>query len=563
VRGCPAPDDSPVESAHVWVRLQPTALRLLREAAVVSFFLGLSVLATRPLAADLAGQQLAGPDPLHHMWSLNWTSGHLLEPSRFFHGNIFHPSPYSVLYMDLSLGTVVLAAPLRLVFHDPVPLFNAAILVALTFSGWAFCLLVRDLTGSSWAGLVAGTLATFSSHQMSHVYHMNLLSTGWMPLLWLALGRLLRTPSWRWALLAGVSFSLAAQSSGYYAVASAVVAVVFALWHWRALRSRRVLVSVTAAALTATLLTAPYIHAFMSLRGMIGMARAEETSQTMAFDPTEDLGSRAFVYRGLLGTQGQGLFPGILCLALAGLALLRKRPHSGLYLALTLTLLVLSLGPRLSIAGISVPLPYRAVFAIPPLDSMRHPYTFAAVAGFCLSVLAGLGFAALAPRARGPHAWFGLLALLLATGETLGPPVKVWPVPRGLPPVYQILEKLPPGPVLEIGHRRHILLWAARLGWPTLNGEGAFAPPYHSALKRRIRNHWIRRTPEDIDDSRPMRLLVERFPVRYLVVSAGRTPGLWPLVEALGDSRLFSLVAEAEDGDRIYERLQQAAVSGE
>jgi hypothetical protein len=55
-----------------------------------------------------------------------------------------------------------------------------------------------------------------------------------------------------------------------------------------------------------------------------------------------------------------------------------------------------------------------------------------------------------------------------------------------------------------------------------------------------------------------MRLLVERFPVRYLVVSSGRTPGLWPLVAALEDSRLFSLVAEAEDGDRLYERRQEA-----
>ena len=34
----------------------------------------------------------------------------------------------------------------------------------------------------------------------------------------------------------------------------------------------------------------------------------------MAFDPGQDLGSRAFVYRGLLGTRGQGLFPGILCM---------------------------------------------------------------------------------------------------------------------------------------------------------------------------------------------------------------------------------------------------------
>jgi hypothetical protein len=154
---------------------------------------------------------------------------------------------------------------------------------------------------------------------------------------------------------------------------------------------------------------------------------------------------------------------------------------------------------------------------------------------------------------RGRRTWFGLLALLLAIGETLGPPVKVHPVPRGLPQIYEILETLPPGPVLEIGHRRYILLWAARHGRPTINGEGAFAPPVYTALMRRIRNHWIRRTPEDIDESKPMRLLLDSFPVRYVVVSAGRTPGLWSLIDAFDRSRLFSSVAEADSGDRIFE----------
>jgi hypothetical protein len=34
---------------------------------------------------------------------------------------------------------------------------------------------------------------------------------------------------------------------------------------------------------------------------------------------------------------------------------------------------LIALGPELSIGETTIPLPYRALFAIPPLDSMRHP----------------------------------------------------------------------------------------------------------------------------------------------------------------------------------------------
>src|SRR5262249_38270745 len=154
----------------------------------------LAAVATRPLAWNLGSQTLAGPDPLIDLWTVHWLSGHALSPSTLFGGNIFCPDPHAVVYSDLSLGTAVLVLPLRLFVSDPIPLYNLGVLLALAFAGWSFAALARELTGNPWAGLLAGVLAAFGSHQMSHIYHLNLLTTGWLALLLLALHRLLERP---------------------------------------------------------------------------------------------------------------------------------------------------------------------------------------------------------------------------------------------------------------------------------------------------------------------------------------------------------------------------------
>lgn len=530
---------------------RPPLHRVLADLGVVAFFLLLALVATWPLATDLGGQTLAGLDPLIDLWTVHWLSGHAFHPREIFGGNIFFPHSNAVLYSDLSMGTVVFLLPLRLFVDDPVLLYNLALLTALTFAGWSFYALTRELSGSLWAGVLAGVLAAFGSHQLSHVYHLNLLTTGWLALFLLGLHRLLRRPTWGPILLAGVSFALSAQSSGYYAVASAVLALVFVAAHWRAFREPRLLAAAGGAALLGALLVAPYLRAFLELREREGLRRPIGVSAGLAFHPGRDLTSCAYAYRAALGSQGERLFPGVLTLVLAGLALSRRRPSAGLYAAGALVLLALSLGPRLDVAGHGVVLPYRWLFAIPPLDGMRHPFTFAAVATFVLSVVAGLGFAGL-PLASGR--WAGPAVVLAAVAETLAPPPLLRPIPGGLPPAYERLGSLPPGPVLEVPvFAEETLVWAARHGRPTANGQGAFAPSATEVLERYVRHHWVKRTPTDVDETWPAAWLAEKFRgVRYVIVPAGRKPGLRGLSRAFDRSRSFAPVATASDGDRIY-----------
>jgi hypothetical protein len=522
-----------------------------REAAAFVFFAALAALATRPPVADLSGSIFPGPDPLINLWTVHWLASHLLSPFQLLHGNIFRPFPHAVLHSDLALGTVVLVAPLRLFVSDPVPLHNAAVLTALAFGGWAFHRLVFDLTSNRPAGLLAGVLASFGSQQLTHFSHLPLLCIGWIALFLLGLFHLRDRPSLGAVLLAGTSFALVAQSTGYYTVAAVLIAVVFAAANARALRAWRRTRAVLGSVVVAVLLTAPYLKAFHTLHGDEGMRRSEEDSARMAFRPDRDLTSRSYLYRPVLGSEGGRLFPGLLSFLLGGWALVRRRKESLFIGSAALVLVVVSLGPRLRLAGVDVPLPYTWLLAIPPLDSMRHPMTFAGVAVLSLAVLAGLGWPAL-PLARRP--WAGQAVVALAVVETLGPPPAVAQVPPGVPPVYEILMRLPKGPALDLPVLdEDTLLWAARHGLPVVNGLGAFTPPETATLDRQVRRHWLADAPDDLDTSRPA-VLLEGFGVRYVIVPRGRRHGLRTLAAAFDRSQSFAFVTEAADGDRIYER---------
>src|SRR5262245_21159116 len=207
------------------------ARALAVEAGVVVLFASLSLFATRPLAADLRGQTLQGADPAIYIWTVNWLSGHLLHPAQLFEGNVYHPVRHAAILSDLALGTAVLAAPLRPILRDAVALYNAGVVLTLTFGAWAFYRLGRALSGQAGGGLLAGILAAFGSHQLLHVYQLALVNIGGLALFLWALHRTAARPSASSAMLLGLAFALNTLSSGYFAAAGALLPLLSAPAH--------------------------------------------------------------------------------------------------------------------------------------------------------------------------------------------------------------------------------------------------------------------------------------------------------------------------------------------
>jgi hypothetical protein len=346
---------------------------------------------------------------------------------------------------------------------------------------------------------------------------------------------------------------LSAQSSGYYGVACLLLSLVFAAFRWRALLQPAQLRATLTAVALATLLMLPYLGAFSELRERDGLRRPPGMSRTMAFQPQRDLTSYGSLYRPVLGSGGERLFPGLLSLLLAGVALKKRYAASILFASACGVLLLVSLGPDVRLGDFTLPLPYRALYALPPFDSMRHPYTFAAVATMLLAVLAGVGLSGL----LAPRPWLGPLAVALACLETLAPPPDLRDVAPGLPPVYATLQSLPPGPALEVPLAApDVMLWAARHGLPVINGDGAFLPSRHAQLNLLMQREWIKAIPDDVDATEAAQLVRNEFPVRYLIVPCGRQPTTCRLAGALNRSQLFRRIEESPGGDRIYEVLR-------
>ena len=513
----------------------------VRELALFAFFLLASGFALRPLPFHLGDTIPAGSDPPHHLYILNWLLDHGFSSDRF-EGRMFHPAKNAVLRSDLSMGTVALVAPIAPFVTEPLVRFNLANWLALAFSGWAFCLLARSWTGSTLAGIFAGVTAVLGSHQSLHYVHLNLLSVGWLPIFLLALDRVLSGGGARYAALAGLSFALVAASSGYYGVAACVLAAVFFL---RNPSSSALKWGGFAAVLAAALLS-PYLLAYANLHGEESLVRTSRELATGSFT-LADLGSRTLLHRTWNAAAGEPLFPGFAVMGLAVLALWKGEMRERTLGLGALLLFWLGLGEP---GGL-----YRLLALVPPFSSMRHPVTLIAVALMLLSVLAAHGLARI-ERSRRPLA----LALLgIGFLETLAPANDFFPVAPGVPPVYEAFLKLPPGPVLEVPpYEPTPLIWAARRGFETVNGGGAFIPALTTRIETTTQNHWLTDSYQPIDESKAAAILLNETATRYLILPAGRRGGLDPLIQRFSECRCFKELGVYQS-DHLYEVVRDSS----
>ena len=512
-----------------------------RELGLFAFFLFAAGFVLRPLPFHLGDSIPAGSDPPHHVYILNWLLDHGLSSDRF-EGRMFHPARKAVLRSDLSMGTVVLMAPLALVVDEPLVRFNLATWVALAFSGWAFCLLARSWTQSVLAGLFVGITAVLGSHQSLHYVHLNLLSVGWLPIFVLSLDRLLTRATPGGAVLTAASFALVASSSGYYGVAASVIALVF----FARRPSLEGLRFGALAALLAVILLSPYLVAYADLHREESLVR---TSRELAKGSwtMDDVGSRTLLHRLWNPSSGEPLFPGVTVLVLSLAALWRGEARERTLAVSIFFLCWLGLGES---GGL-----YRLFAQVPPFSSMRHPVTLTAVGVFLISVLAAFGFA----RLEKARPWAGGLFLAIATLETLAPANDFFAVAKGVPPVYEALLKLPPGPVLEVPpYEASPLIWAARRGFETVNGGGAFIPALTTRIETTTQNHWLTDSFQPIDESKAAGILLNETGMRYLILPAGRRGGLAPLVQRFRESHCFKELGDYE-GDVLYEAIREAS----
>jgi hypothetical protein len=509
------------------------------DAAAFVYFALVTVWLTWPLAARLSTGLSSAPDPLLNLWALGW-SYHILpsHPLALFDANIFAPRPDTLAYSEHLFGTVLLVAPVYLSTGSLVLSYNSAFFLSFVLSGMGMYLLTRELTANRWAALASGTIYLAAPYRFGHLLQLQLLSLQWFPFVFWCLLRFLREG--RLASLAGVSvFSLLQiLSCNYYAVYLALSVAIFGaalVFSGRELLSPRKVLLLLGAAGVVSALALPFVLPYQRNRERGFYRRYEDVvhfSASFADYWTSSSFNKAPHLR-LLPSQTRSekaLFLGFGALALAGLGLGRRggcpRAFWIFVIAVSASAIVLSLGPELRWAERTITLPYRFFYRhVPGFSGMRVPARISVLALFGVSILAGLGAARALGKARRLEgaAGAGILGLLLFEYQTHS-------LERVLPPALEIpaahrwlggtnedgaVLVLPIHEGEAIVEESLYMYYSTSHFKPLVNGYSGWWPNDYWELVGRLRH---------FPTSRSLRFLLERAPVRYVVVHYDRIP---------------------------------------
>ncbi len=493
------------------------------------------------------------------MWALDWVSKHFLS-ARMFDGNIFYPSPHSVLFVEPLLGPAALAVPLRLFTANPILIYNACNILVMALASYGMYRLACTMTGDRGAALLAGVVVPYAPQQLRHLVHINLITIAGFPFMVLGLLRLFVKPGPWPALLAAFAYVFQAGTSGYHAISGALLALIFATWRWRDLRRPKVFLWTAAAALAAAALLSPYIFRFHDLTSGEGMTRGARMALPYSLDLGLDLLKTTSVFwagTGLLREGALGVFPGVTVLVLAVVGVATRSRYRAFLIAIAVVFGTLSFGPWLKYRGeILMPLPLKWLMeTLPFFDAIRHPKTFSVPAMFGIGLLACFGAARLS---LGRRPWVLATVLLFAAVESFGG----WPprAPRPpLPAAYTFLQQQPPGAHLSLpmNDSENYTWWATLHGMPTVNGEGGWDARRYGDLYRLLRREWNDPATGSLAGRRSTTLLANRFPVDYVVLRRAAPPAMRRNIDAT--PALFTLLTETTDGDRVYRFTPAAA----
>jgi hypothetical protein len=483
-------------SASAWTQSGPSWLEAGPRSVAVAALIGcaLTIVMTWPTASRLGTMgRFDNGDGRFSIWNVSWVAHAMLnDPLHVLDANIFHPHPRTLTYSELNLGAGVLALPAYAATRNPVAAHNSAVLIALFAAFLATWALVRRLTGSFAAGILAATGYTFSAYTAAHTAHIQLLMVFGFPLIMLAFHRLADRPSVAAGIALGGALAATALASGYYGVfAIPLIGLATLIW---ARRTARYWVAVAVAAATMAVLVLPVFVPFVNARAAARATSPSSAEQIARYSAhwLDYVTSAALVggrvLAGIGGTVGplvptgtfqapnEVLFPGFL---IGGLAVIgvwlglmdatRRRTTLG-YLVIGSAALWASFGPSAGLYSVMTT-------AVPGISLLRAPVRLGVIVIFALAVLAGFALS----RIRRP--WVGVLCVGLLVVELWVP----WPLRASSPEPrpYHMLRDLPRGGVIEFPfpyirtdfHQHTRAMLRSTTNWqPLVNGYSDFTP---------------------------------------------------------------------------------------
>jgi hypothetical protein len=239
-----------------------------------------------------------GGDGTYFVWLVGWYQKAIfnLHISPFFNPYLNSPQGWYLASTDITPAMVGLALPGDALF-GPAWGYNFSMLASFVLSGWGMYLWVRQLTRSTAAGLVAGTIYAFLPFHMARyiIGHLSLAGLQWFPFYFWGLYDLLRQEkfSWKPVLLAAASIFLIGLTSPYYVYMTVLVSVVFVFGYFifeghKRLKNGAFWKSLLIFAVLAAILVGISMLPYLSLNAENGLAtRSVEYASEYSASPTD------------------------------------------------------------------------------------------------------------------------------------------------------------------------------------------------------------------------------------------------------------------------------------
>ena len=485
-------------------------------------------------------------DPLAEAWQPAW-GGHALlhQPLHFFDSNRFWPLKDSLAFGDALIGY----APAGIVGSGPhaaMVRYDLLFLFAYALAFFGGYLLAREMGLGPLGAVIAGAAFAYAPYRLEQDGHLQVISSGGIPLAiaFAVRGIRLKRPwwlFWAWVVAAWeVSIGWVLGLPFAYGIGGAVVIAVIAwLLRGRPPVPRRFIVAGIAGAVVFTAVSYWIAHPYLYIADNFPAAK-RSPDEVAAFSgplkvfitaPEENFvwGAATAGIRDTLTTwQEKTLFPGALILVLAAVGLwsssLPKRWRWGIGIA-AVAIMVLELGFREE-GGLLWP--YRVLYdALPGWDAIRTPGRLATFSSLALALLAAAGAEAAirAARRRRWPTWStiaiaGVLSLAIVTeGRSL--PFDPYdnqaepPVPPSGPSTADIAQPQLHLPALTAKENRAFQLESTD-GFPDIvNGRASTNPSVVLDLVRHMASFPDAATVRELQD----------YGVRTVVLHLGLTEG--------------------------------------
>jgi hypothetical protein len=490
---------------------------------VIALFLVMTIFMTYPVILKMGSSVRDRGDPLLNTWILASNVNKIvsLEIHNFFDTNIFYPHKKTLAYSEHMFTQSLIALPVALLVNNPIFVYNFVLLFSFFSSGLGMYYLCRYLTQNSFGAIIAGAIYAFSPFMISHLSHLQILTAGGIPLIFLYLHKFFKDERTKHLCLFSLFFLLQVLANGYYAMYLFLyVGILFVLFVIlkKKLKDWHFWLKITILFLVVLILSGPFFAQYIYVKKEMGFSRKIGSYAKLSSFLSTHPDNRVYGKLTLpLWEPERQLFPGLIAflLAMSGIIFYSKKTKKKIplienpvliYSGILLLSFLFILGPN----G-----PYIFLYKyVPGFDGLRAVPRFHIFIMFSLAVLAafgvkGIGRRVFRRRSHSPILSVVLFLLILLEYTSIPISLKAVPIKEEIPGVYKWLAQNPdvqnilelplPKPKDRIERHEAPRLYYSTYHWKNmLNGYSGYISPLYNELRRRWQSNPIGQNLEDI-----------------------------------------------------------------